>query len=468
MDLSTLAATISVLFFLNAIKKDFKRDWYLVSILSFLLALTAKPNTIFLPFIIIIIVLFLKLLDFKTLLKLLIPFFLLILLPVFFYVSGENLQYRGPSTFEYIQMQMQVILFYFQKYFIPIDLQFYYPFNNDISQLINSLTPLFALVHISLLIFALWLYTKRHAEGLLIILGYLCLAPESSFFAIMHPVFDHRNYMAFLFFAAAVFISLYRLAEKYSLPQKFYLCAATAAIIVLSLMNFSYTQKISTYEKWVIYNIEKNPTYRNFYTYVISTELARKNYNFAVKLTDFARKYNPDDPELAYFKSYSSFQNQSVNNKLYILQDSYAYAFNKGFTRFTFNYFAELLSSELAKLVPKKEYLYRLNLFYFSFDKTIFVPNSEKALLAQVENNFIEVLKINGRDLAHPNTFFDNIEPDDAFITLRSLLGLHFYFGYQGIDVQAYENILKIKFTNNPKAQEILKWLNTQKPKASF
>jgi hypothetical protein len=466
--LSTLTALLSILFFLHAVKNNFRRDFYLISILSFLLALISKPNTLFVPFIIILLARFLKNIELKALLKLLIPFFILMLLPAVFYALGENLQYRGPSSFEYLQMQMRVILFYFQKYIVPLDLQFYYPFNNDISQLINSMTPVYALIHVALLTLGIWLFIKDKVQGLLVVFGYICLAPESSFFAIMHPVFDHRNYMAVLFFSAALFVTLHKVFQKYRVPKKFYLLFSGAIILTLAALNFNYTQKISSYEKWVLYNLEKNPTYSNSYTYVISTELARKNYNFAAQLIDLVSKHNPNDPELSFLKSYSRFQNQSATDKLRILQDSYAYAFSKGFSRFTFNYFEDLLSSELVKLVPYKEYLYRLNLFYFSFNNTIFMHNSEKILLAKVEHNFIEILKINNRDKAQPETFFENIDLDDAYVTLRSLLGLHFYFGYQGINVQAYQTILQTKFSGDPKAQEILNWLSTQKPVAGL
>lgn len=460
--LSTLFALLSFLFFIYAFTEGYIRKYFLMSVLFFLLAVAAKPNTAILPLTLALYYILEIKGNWRQLFKILLPYLLVLAVPVFYYfIVGENAQYRAVSGITYFLIQTKVILFYFQKYFLPVDLQFYYYFNNTFPQPPDVFTVLALLFHITFLATSFYQYKKKgRVWGLFILLGYLALMPESGFFSIMHPAFDHRNYFPLIFFAAAFVLAgdsvFNRVLPGKNISYKVMGCL----VVILALLNISYTYKISTYEKWIFYNLHANPTNVNFYTYTATSEALHGHKERSLRIIDESFIANPESTELPALKKMVLFDSLPADQKKNTLEEISASARgNPGFSRFVFNYYELFLEENLRQLFSREEYIYKMNDFYQSFWPNMLKPATPLDAIERMKGNMIEVLKLNNREHPAPETFFEGLSPERGMLVLKNLLLLGEYFNYPDVDKQQYEALLQKNFADNSTAKDILIWL---------
>ncbi|MFP5491275.1 MAG: hypothetical protein ACLGG0_07220 [Bacteriovoracia bacterium] len=245
-------------YFLIKSKFEIKSRYWCYAIVLWGLALLSKPNVIFfLGFWVILIVSFYE----KNKLKSLIPFFLAILIPICFYkIGGFNSQQAegAISPFDYFLIQGKVIPLYFKLIIYPVGLKF----NHDI--VINPQSPFylglifwFLLVTLNLLI--LYLVKNRLLKLALLSIS-LSFLPESSFFPIIHTIFEHRTFFPILFIALSMMLIHW--------PTKLFIkWIASVLISSFAVLIFSRSYDVRNFRSWAREEVSHtcNLSYLSFY-----------------------------------------------------------------------------------------------------------------------------------------------------------------------------------------------------------
>ena len=188
---------------------------YLIAFLSFLLALFSKPFVMTLPFVFFLYgVFFLQGIPKRNLLRGLLPFVAMSLIPVLYLkLLGLNVQVNTLPWYEYFLVQTRVVFLYFRLFFFPVDLHFFYDITPD-SSVFRNLTWLAILAHLAVLGFAATLVKRRPLTSFAIFSMYLALLPESGIFPIQHLAFEHRTYFPYLFLLLAIWSLLWKLGSR--------------------------------------------------------------------------------------------------------------------------------------------------------------------------------------------------------------------------------------------------------------
>jgi glycosyltransferase involved in cell wall biosynthesis len=217
----------------------------LFAALMWMLALLAKPNIFTLP------LLWWFLLPETTpraKVRTLLPFLLLLFVPVTYYmVGGFNPQIGSliPTPWQYFLVQGKVLLKYFSLLAYPVDLKF----NHDL--IIIRGTYVWWGLCVWAAILSGWLLCWRKAQlrrYAIPLTGFLlALLPESSVFPIIHQIFEHRFTVPMLYLAWA-------LALIPSPPRFMALVVPTVAVvfIVVSIQRNRFT---ADYNRWALYEL---------------------------------------------------------------------------------------------------------------------------------------------------------------------------------------------------------------------
>lgn len=169
----------------------------LLALLFWILAILSKPNIVFL--LLVWIYLFHQL-NFNKIIKNLLPFFLTILIPIYLYFWGNfnSQSYTGGITsWDYFLAQGEVIFTYLRLALFPVGLKF----NHDFLYIHPvSFYPYFLFwIFYAFVLYAVFKFIKPSIIAFIFSCSFIALIPESSFFAIMHFIFEHRFFLPLLF-----------------------------------------------------------------------------------------------------------------------------------------------------------------------------------------------------------------------------------------------------------------------------
>ncbi|MFH0795948.1 MAG: tetratricopeptide repeat protein [Candidatus Omnitrophota bacterium] len=183
------------------------RIYYAGSVLTAVLALFTKENTVTLPFLFLFYELSFFRFDKKTTVKHLLPFFLILLAVIVTMRSTGSVKFsemknlneeNTPSSIisprQYLLTQFRVIVTYLRLLLIPVNqnLDYDYP----LSQTLFNLPTLASLCLLTLfLITAVLLFRKERLISFSIFWFFLTLMPESSIIPISDVIFEHRLYL---------------------------------------------------------------------------------------------------------------------------------------------------------------------------------------------------------------------------------------------------------------------------------
>lgn len=238
--LSSLFSLISTHLLLK-IKFHIRSTDYLWAILFWILALLSKPNIAFIP--IAWFILF-RHIGIKVKLREILPFVLLLAIPVFLYKIGQYNQQATSSpvtSLIYFFTQAKIILLYLKLLIFPVGQKF----NHDIIPnlpiaILPALTLWFTYLG-ALLIF--YKFLKHRIAAVFFICSFLALMPESSFFPILHYSFEHRLFTPMIFlFLAFPFI-------KHFNKQKLAL-ALIPICICYSILTFKRNKEVQKLADW--------------------------------------------------------------------------------------------------------------------------------------------------------------------------------------------------------------------------
>lgn len=226
-----------------------KRFAWKLALLLWCLALMAKPNIAFMPVWWGLILWFGG--DRKR-----IPYLLIFLLMLFIPVAGYILGGFNPQSgndnltnWEYFLTQGRVIAIYLKLLVWPDNLYFIYEMDPSRAK---DLFPGLYLWILYLGAFGIYLYFgKNKAAKLFFIGGFLAFIPESSFFKIIHLVFEHRSFTPFLLMLSSLsFLNL-------KVSKKALLVVVVIIAVPLMLRNFERSRQISTYETWALHDFSQ-------------------------------------------------------------------------------------------------------------------------------------------------------------------------------------------------------------------
>jgi hypothetical protein len=471
--MSTLFSIWSFYFFVQFLKHKEKDTYYLFSILIFLLAMVSKPNTMILPLMMILYAVLILDCKISRSLKLMIPYCFIIAIPIFFnQVLKIHTQSNKIFSWPYLLVQSEVLLIYFSKYFYPVDLQFYYSMCNfDLERLVQNYQNYLLAGHVLLNLSCLYLVkTKKSMPALFVVFGYICFIPESSFFQILHPLFDHRNYWPVAFFIAVFVLLLFNLFKNNPRAKVALISASIISTLALAVTNINYTEKIETYEKWALYNSQKNPIYYKMTDYLVSQAMVAEKYDFAKKLILELQKANPDDRDLQVILPLTDYMKGGNDYKLSLLQKTYYAVFNRPMRSQFICTLEVFFKNQLFDMLEYKDALYKMNSFYFFYlDATTNLTSIDLNYSKRAEYSFLEVLKFNNRLDLNNQSFFENLAKPDAIRSLRALIALRYYFGYSTIDISLLKQQLLRAYPEGEETKSVLAWIDSleQKPKTN-
>jgi hypothetical protein len=107
-------------------------------------------------------------------------------------------------------------------------------------------------------------------------------------------------------------------------------------------------------------------------------------------------------------------------------------------------------------MTSPRDYLYKMNSYYFCFIHVVFQPYISKEVRERVDTNFMTVLDINQRLQSNPDTFFEGLSVSEAMIALRTLIALNHFRGYGQVDIARYVEILRTRYKDTKEAQGVL------------
>jgi hypothetical protein len=247
--LATLFGILSIRYFFKYILDDNKQALS-ISVLTFILALLSKPIVFFLPVFYLIAGFRLR----KKGIAYLLPYLLSLGIPVFFYLGlKKNIQDTFNETpLQYFLIQVEVLFTYFRLMFFPYGLKYLY----DVK--VSDFAWIYLLAHI--LILTLGLKFLRDRLLWILFCGfYLSFLPESSFFPIIHPVFEHRTYFPLIFLFS--FFGIWSVQSSYS--KTILKIIPLMAIFYLGLNQLRNFQ-IKPVLAWKKHTLQNSSSYHNF------------------------------------------------------------------------------------------------------------------------------------------------------------------------------------------------------------
>ena len=241
--LSSLGAILTTYLLVKS-NFDWKKLSWRIALLIWMLALLSKPNIAFMPVFWVMLVFSLRF-DRKCLFSL-IPFFVMLLLPVLNYTVGEFNVQEASQTAEplnYFLFQGRALLLYAKLIIFPLGLRFNHDMHNPLSP---EWWPGIALwiSYISLTIWALWQKNNK-LFGVFVGGAFLAFLPESSIFPIMHTVFEHRTFFPMVFMTIATVFALRSLSFK--LWSTLVIAVMVIVSITLNYKRSLQTQKLSSW-----------------------------------------------------------------------------------------------------------------------------------------------------------------------------------------------------------------------------
>lgn len=246
--LATLFGMLATYLILKSKGSPKKLSWK-IGLLFWCLALMAKPNIAFLPIWWGIILWMGG--DKKNILYLAI-YLLMLFIPYAGYEWGGFNPQSGAdaiSHWQYFLTQARVLLVYFKLLIWPSPLYFIYNFKSSMP---DEIFPgvLLWLGYISLI--GVLLY-KIQNKGIKVFLlgGFLAFIPESSFFRIIHVIFEHRTFTPFLFFLSGLtFINI-------KLNKKVVTSVFLILFTVYGIVTYNRSLVAQKYESWALHDFEQ-------------------------------------------------------------------------------------------------------------------------------------------------------------------------------------------------------------------
>lgn len=341
--------TLSALFGMEAIKYFYRglhyKKNYICSIGSFFLGILFKPNLSFIP-------IFFSIYHEKirtSLVKkivLIFSFFLLLLLPVGFYLLLEkNIQHNAVSPLQYFFIQTEAVFVYFKLMLVPVGLKYLYDFYPPQDILSNSYWSFF-IAHILFILTVLKLL-KDKLLRFLFIGFYISFLPESSFFPIKHFAFEHRTYfpMIYLFLFIGTAIIKLNFKIKYKRLFMIFIIGICSIYFVLNqIRNF----QIKYYGTWGLHTLE-NTISDHFANFALSISLARGNVFEVEKFIDNYNIVYPDHDYKILKEAYNYYFDKYHKKDISKYLVSFCYALrNPALRTHTRYYINKLILSEFA------------------------------------------------------------------------------------------------------------------------
>lgn len=215
-----------------------------IALLFWCLALMAKPNIAFMP---IWWGLLLWMGNDKKNIPYLLAFVLMLFIPIAGYVWGEfNLQtdFDNVSSWQYFLTQGRVILIYLKLLVWPD--KFYFMYELQASGPREFFPGLLLWIGYFTAVFSYLYFGKNKAIKIFIIGGILAFIPESSFFKIIHLIFEHRSFAPFLLIISAVSFIQVKIKKQILTP------VFAALILVFGARTFARSIEVKTYEGWAL------------------------------------------------------------------------------------------------------------------------------------------------------------------------------------------------------------------------
>jgi|GEM_PF-749362 len=313
--LSALAVLLSMLFFLFYLKSS-SRHHFLLSLLFFVLGLLSKTNAVVVPFLLLAYLVISQNKGWAESLRMLTPFFPFLLIPgIFYFVLQAGNQHAALPWHEYLPAQSSIIFMYLKLFFVPSGLHFSYLGDPSID-VCASFMWLAIIGHcfIFLALYIAWL--KK--EPLLAFFGvamYVCFLPESGVFPIADIAFEHRTYLPFIF----LFMMMFWAMRKVPRATAGLLALVSVVTIACLLLNLFYNENINTYEKWVSYNIAKNPRDHNFNLYNLDELFLRNSIQVGSQLTRFLVHQYPGDDDYRIFQEIYAYSERNVYERTEVI-----------------------------------------------------------------------------------------------------------------------------------------------------
>jgi len=227
-----------------------KRIYLLISVLFFCIGIFSKPNIMTLPLMIILLLQATGKYS-LTKIKTVIPYVLLCLVPIAFYIFNKiDNQMDALNWYHYLLVQLRVIFFYFKLFIVPTNLHFNYDF--DPNYQFYSWKMWIALAGHSAIFILTYLGSKRiNHLWFAVACLYLAFIPESSIFPIRHVLFEHRTYVPYIFLCLIllIFFNHFKIGEK-----KLFLLSSLGVLVLFSCLTWSRIEAVNTYQKWAIDN----------------------------------------------------------------------------------------------------------------------------------------------------------------------------------------------------------------------
>ena len=138
-------------------------------------------------------------------------------------ISGKN----------YYLTQFRVVATYIRLLFVPVGQNFDYDFAASKS-LLEIPTLLCFLLILSILLFAVKIYSRQRMISVGIFWFFLTMSLESSFIPIRNVIFEHRMYLPSVGFFLALCIFIYRITKN----QKVFIAVISIITVILSFLTY--------------------------------------------------------------------------------------------------------------------------------------------------------------------------------------------------------------------------------------
>jgi len=321
--IATLFSLISIYSYIQLRSSEYRiarYGWATLTLLSFLLAMLSKQNTIVVP----VIWLLIEWLVFKQYHKQMVFIYgalvLLLLLALsimkgsvedaILLIDGFTRENKELSRWHYFITQLKVIGHYITQYFYPVDLRLEYDF--EIKKSLSNVELGWVTFH-SLAIISVLLVRKRlPLVALGVISYYVFHIVESSIIPIRDVAFEHRTYLPNIGFSLCLAALSYMVMSKYK--PKTYMVTLCAILVLAPLALASHQRAELWADKFAFYEHEISLSKRNPRAYLSlgnmhiqkgNCPMAVSYFDHALALYKQAHKSNlGSQPEL--FQSYAN------------------------------------------------------------------------------------------------------------------------------------------------------------------
>jgi len=307
-----LAVGFGLLSFLYYIKyNEMKnREFLLLSLLFFLIAVLAKPFAVFF-FPIFLLFDRSQRTNLRSRIKYLIPFVVIGSIPFVFYkVLGIHIQRKSLPWYDYFLIQARVVVIYLRLFFYPSGLRYSYDISLNPS-IFENLTWLALLAHSFILACAAWLWRKKkeYALSFAIFATYLAFSAESGFFPIEHVIFEHRIYFPFVFIAIGIWVLLIKYCNRVSYQAV--LTGTTILGVIFVCLSWKRNSEISTFEKWLWNTISYNAHDTLLNEGAMLHALVIRDYDLGRKLVKLSLKEKPESGTYLLFDKLFEYPSSS-------------------------------------------------------------------------------------------------------------------------------------------------------------